>query len=46
LPAGGNADNKPSIFTALQDKLGIKLESQKAPGEILVIDHAEKPTEN
>jgi uncharacterized protein (TIGR03435 family) len=46
LSAGGNSDNKPSIFTALQDKLGIKLESQKAPGEILVIDHAEKPTEN
>lgn len=46
LAAGANADNKPSIFTALQDKLGIKLEPQKAPGEILVIDHAEKPTEN
>ena len=39
-------DNKPSVFTALQDKLGLKLESQKAPGEILVIDHAEKPSEN
>jgi uncharacterized protein (TIGR03435 family) len=40
------ADNKPSVFTALQDKLGLKLESQKALGEILVIDHAEKPSEN
>jgi len=46
LSTGGSSDNKPSIFTALQDKLGIKLESQKAPGEILVIDHAEMPTEN
>jgi uncharacterized protein (TIGR03435 family) len=39
-------DSKPSIFTALQDQLGLKLESQKGPGEILVIDHAEKDSEN
>ena len=39
-------DSRPSIFTALQDKLGLKLESQKGPEQILIIDHAEKPTEN
>ncbi len=39
-------DSGPSLFTALQQQLGLKLESQKGPVETLIIDSVEKPTEN
>ena len=34
-----------SLLTAIQDQLGLKLEPQKSPMQVLVIDHAEKPAE-
>jgi uncharacterized protein (TIGR03435 family) len=36
----------PSIFTAVQEQLGLRLESAKIPADVLIIDHAEKPSEN
>jgi uncharacterized protein (TIGR03435 family) len=52
LPPGADAGEPasrrlgPSLFSALQEQLGLKLESTKAPVEFLIIDRVERPSEN
>lgn len=44
--ANNEPDAGPSIFSALQDQLGLKLDPAKAPVDVVVIDHIERPSEN
>jgi uncharacterized protein (TIGR03435 family) len=45
-PPAANDPSIPSVFTALEDQLGLKLVSAKGPQEFLVIDSVERPSEN
>jgi uncharacterized protein (TIGR03435 family) len=45
-PAATNPDAPPDVFAAFQQQLGLRLESSKAPVDVLVIDKVEKPSAN
>lgn len=44
--ANGADNSGASLFTALQEQLGLKLDTKKLPIKVLIVDHVEKPTPN
>lgn len=45
-PAADDANAAPPLFTAIQEQLDLKLEAQKTPVPVLVIDHVDHPSPN
>jgi uncharacterized protein (TIGR03435 family) len=45
-PPSDNTTAPPNLYTAIQEQIGLKLDAAKAPADVLVIDHVEKPSEN
>jgi uncharacterized protein (TIGR03435 family) len=46
VPGEAAESSGPSLFTALQEQLGLRLESQKVAGDLIVVERADKPSEN
>ena len=44
--ASANADGTPSLFTVLEEQLGLKVESARGPVDMIVIDHVERPSDD
>jgi len=45
-PPTDEANAAPGLYTAIQEQLGLKMGPAKIPDDVIVIDHAEKPTAN
>jgi uncharacterized protein (TIGR03435 family) len=45
-PPTDAANAPPALYTAIQEQIGLKLDATKAPAEVFVVDHVEKPSEN
>jgi uncharacterized protein (TIGR03435 family) len=45
-PPSDAADAPPPLYTAIQEQIGLKLDAGKAPVDVLVLDHVEKPSAN
>ena len=45
-PPTDTANAPPNLYTAIQEQIGLKLEATKAPADVMIIDHVEKPSEN
>jgi uncharacterized protein (TIGR03435 family) len=45
-PKTDDPNAPPSLYTAIQEQLGLKIEATKAPDDVIVIDHVEKPSAN
>ena len=45
-PARNQTGEGASLFTAIQEQLGLRLESRKVPADAIVVDRVERPTEN
>jgi uncharacterized protein (TIGR03435 family) len=47
IPPPKDGENQPApLYTAIQEQIGLKLDATKAPADVMVIDHVEKPSEN
>jgi uncharacterized protein (TIGR03435 family) len=45
-PGAAPLDSSPSILTAIQQQLGLRLESAKGTVEVMIVDHVERPSAN
>jgi uncharacterized protein (TIGR03435 family) len=45
-PPSDDPKAPPSLYTAIQEQIGLKMGPAKIPDDVIVIDHAQKPSEN